>query len=485
MAQSKKDAADISCPSSEHRKMDKWLCKIRDVLDGEECIRAAKTRYLPKWIGEEDADYERRLAQSPFWPGFADALEGIVGKPFSSPLTVAGDTGQANQIDQKITDVIEDIDGRGNSLHVFARGTFWDGVSDGLAGILVDYPKADGEAKTLADEKKLNARPYWCAVKAENILSCFYESIGGRQYVRQMVIRECETEQDGYGEKEVERYRVMWPGKYQVWERQLDKVLTMVDSGTTSMPIVPFIPFYTGQRFGNYGAKPPLLELANQNISIYQRESRHEIAMTLAGYPMLKIIGVNTDSLPTEENWRTGKKEPAVAVGAGKVIVIPQQPSGQQGDADFIQPESTTLTESRNGVEAAKAEFLRLAKQPMQPGSGNITATANALSASKSNSAISTWALSLKDCLDQALVITCAWMSLEPNVSVNVPTDFTSDMRPDSEVQTLLAARTTGEISRETFQTEWKRRGMLSADFDPAVEQLRLESEGDLSGVTA
>lgn len=485
MATPIKKEADVSTPSSDHRRMEKWLNKIHAVLEGEECVRAAKTKYLPKWPGEEDGAYDRRLAQSPFWPGFSDALDGIVGRPFGTPLTVSGDTGQTNQIDQRITDVLEDVDGRGNALHTFARDVFSDGISDGLAGILVEFPITDGEVKTLADEKKLNARPYWVEVKAKNLLSCFYESVGGRQFVRRMVIRECEDEQDGNGEKEVERFRVLMPGKYEVWEQQEGGALTMVKSGAVSMPIVPFASFYAGKRFGNYGARPPLLELANQNISIYQRESRHEIAMLLAGYPMLRIIGAPADSLPTETNSRTGKKETVVEVGAGKVIVIPPNPGGTQGSADYIQPASTTLTESRSGVEAAKAEFLRLAKQPMMPGSGSTTATANALAASKANSAISTWALGLKDCLDQALVFTCAWMNLEPNVSVNVQVDYTSDTRPDSDVQTLLTARTMGELSREQFQIEWKRRGMLSADFDPAQERLRLESEGDLNGVTA
>lgn len=477
MATQQKQTADAFTESADHIEMARWLRKIEDVLAGEECIKAAGEKYLPRWKKENAESYRRRLAATPWWPGFADAVENITGKPFASPLAVEGDDGATNAIGQKLSDVTDDVDGAGNGIHVFARDLFADGIANGMAGILVDFP-ADGaeEVKTLADERKRAARPYWAHIKAGNILACYFESVGGRQFIRHLRFRECYTEQDGYGEKSVERVRVMEPGRFEVWERSAGGAPLMVESGKVTLPIVPFVPFYAGKRFGNYGVKPPLLELANKNISIFQKLSRKEQTFTLAGFPMLKIKGASeSDVGKTRDD--NGKAEPEIEVGPGITILLPRDTDGTTGDADFISPEADVLTEIRNDVEADIKEFLRLAKQPMMPGSGTTTATANALEASKANSAISTWALALKDALDQALAITCAWMNLKPTATVSVPTDFTSDMRPDSDVQVLLTARAQREISLETFWGEWKRRGMLSADFDPAQELHRLETD--------
>jgi hypothetical protein len=473
----KQEQADVTTPSTDHRDMAGWLRKIADVRGGEETIKAAGVEYLPKWKKEPNDVYERRKAGTPWWPGFEDALINIAGKPFATPLTVTSDDQSKNILDQRISDVIADVNGSGDALHTFARDIFLNGIANGLAGILVDFPKKDPNAKTLADEKRLGLRPYWAPVHARDILACYYEMIGGKQFVRHMRIRERRTQQDGYGEKTVEQIRVLEPGRFELWQVVSDAAPEKIDEGETSLSYVPFVPFYTGQRFGNFAAKPPLLELANKNIHIYQKLSRKEQTLTLAGFPMLKVRGLDPELVPqTEDSY--GRKIPEIEVGPGVVLAFPRESEGSLGDADYISPQADVLTEIREDLEADIREFQRLAKQPMQPGSGNITATANALDASKSNSAIATWALGLKDCLDQALVFTADWMGLKPSASVNVPTDFTADIRPDTDAKDLLSARAMGFISQETFLSEWKRRNMLAPDLDVAGEMHRIETDG-------
>lgn len=48
---------------------------------------------------------------------------------------------------------------------------------------------------------------------------------------------------------------------------------------------------------------------------------------------------------------------------------------------------------------------------------------------------------------------------------------------PAGDFGTLLNAVNAGQLSRQTFWTELQRRGVLSDDFDPEVEQHHIESD--------
>src|SRR5690606_8875651 len=121
---------------------------------------------------EEDASYTARKSTATLYPAFRRTVGVMSGKPFAKQLTLQDD------VPPKIQDLAQDIDAQGTSLHVFASKLAQEALSHGLCGVLVDFTRT-GEVKTLADERKVGARPYFVWIKHDQILGWKTERTNG------------------------------------------------------------------------------------------------------------------------------------------------------------------------------------------------------------------------------------------------------------------------------------------------------------------
>lgn len=62
------DSAGPEYTSVDYRAMELTWCKISDIMSGADCIRAARTKYLPKYEEESKTEYDRRLQSAPWRP---------------------------------------------------------------------------------------------------------------------------------------------------------------------------------------------------------------------------------------------------------------------------------------------------------------------------------------------------------------------------------------------------------------------------------
>lgn len=474
---------------------DDWQ-QIKDIRAGARVVKAAERTYLPSYEKESDAAYKRRLRYTPWRPVFVDALRNICSKPFTKKVQVNGeapDDIQGGVIDDKTKrrqgGFIDDVDGQGNHLHVFARDTFVNGVADGLSAILVDYPTM-APGLTLADEKAAGARPYWVRVPAIDIIALYFKVLNGRVVISHIRIKECVVERDGFDEVTKERVRIfeldetgqpMW----QLWESQMDAETKkagwfLIGEGAITLPEIPIALFFTGERSGNYRVKPPLIDMAVMQIEIYRALSRKDEIFTYAGSPMLKATGMNPP-VPTTVTNPDGsvadRPAPQIEVGPKVVLFGPPSMDGVQPDWDFIQPDAANLTAVSEDVCETIKEFNTLALQPMMPDTGNITATAAAIDAAKSHSAVEAWANGLTDTLNQAMKFTMLWMGKADTVTVEVHTDFGVDVTGVEEAKVLADAQKRGVISQKTEREELVRRGILGPNFEEEEEEERLADE--------
>ena len=82
-----------------------------------------------------------------------------------------------------------------------------------------------------------------------------------------------------------------------------------------------------------------------------------------------------------------------------------------------------------------------------------------------------------EDAIEQALVLTAKWLELEDGGSVTINTDFGPDKIDPADVNTLNAARKGGDLSRQNYLKELRRRGMLADDFDEKENTRELDQE--------
>lgn len=443
--------------------MDAAWTLIAGILAGAEAVREAGPLYLPKYPEETESEYARRRAVSPWRPEFADALRFLASRPFSRDIGIQGD------VSERLRALVEDIDGRGNSLTRFAAEAFEDAVAKGLHLILVDYPAMPPGASR-AEERARNARPYWVQIHPEDIVALHTDWVGGIETITHLRYRECVTRRDGFDEVEVERVRVYEPGLWQIYERGPDRTYALVDEGPIARgraghAAIPVVPLFIGHRLGALRVRPPLLDLAHMQIELYQALSRQDEILTFAASPMLTANGL----APPSDGGQ-------IAVGPKSILYAPPG-DGANASWDYIAPDAANLAQIRAHVASVTADMRRLGMQPMMERTGNATATGRAIDAAQAHSAVQAWALCLKDALEQAFVLTAQALDLDATVECIVHTDFGALPYADAPLAALDQARARGDIARTTYWDALKRFCVLPADFDPVREVEALQAE--------
>jgi hypothetical protein len=439
--------------------------------------------YLPKFPNEDGADYDRRRRYAPLTNIYADISSNLAAKPFAKTLEL--EEGSPADLEK----LAENIDGQGNSLHVFGRALFKSALDKGIDWVLIDYTRVPPGA-TLADERGMGARPYWVHVEAERLLAVYSEFLNGQEVIFHARIHEPAVELVGYAEVAIDRVRVFrrerlvndvrqtvgfGPPVWELWESISDEranttVWQQIDGGPVTVGVIPLVPFMTGKRRGNsWRVEPPLRDLAYLQVEEFQQESNLKNVKELAGFPMLAGNGV----MPPEDE---GGRRIIVPVGPKTVLFAPPSNEGRgHGEWAFCEPAASSMTFLQADLEKLRTEMRDLGMQPLTTANLTVITTANV--SMKAHSAVQAWALGFKDALEQAWIITCKWLGRNESPVVKVHTDFAVDFEAGSELDALLKAEAQAILSKRTVQDEFKRRGVLSDDFDAAEEEQRLAEE--------
>jgi len=477
-------------PSSDYNEMAPYWAMIDAILDGTPAMRAAGEKYLPKFDGEANPDYEFRRRNAKFTNIYRDIVEALAAKPFSKEVALVD--GSASTAVQEFC---EDVDGRGNHLHVFAANLFFTGINKAVDWILIDKPPVPEGAVSRQDEASLGVRPYWVRIPADNLIAVYSATIGGQEQIVHARILENTVVREGYGEKTIKRVRIFdrdvaydadgvasaGPASFQLWEEVVQTSGSSAASkwipvagGLIAIGIIPLIPFITGRRkAGSWCFNPPMQDAAYTQVEHYKQENALQYAADNTAFPMLAGNGV------TPMIGRDGKPLP-VPVGPKRVLYAPPAvgDSTAHGEWAFIEPSGTSLTFLAEQIKSTEKQLRELGRQPLTADTGNLTVVTTVFAAQKGNTAIQAWALNLKDALEKALQLTCLWLADSSEPEVSVYTDFAIDVETDRAVDVLLAMRANKDISREALINEAKRRDWLSPEYDAEEDEELIVSEG-------
>ncbi len=441
--------ANVSTPSAEASALAPMLEIIDDVRAGLPRMRQRSSIYLPRYQNESADDYKRRVNLAPWRSEFVDALRTLTAKPFSKPVTLGPDA------PEPIIRFTDDVDGRGNCLHVFARRFFESAIADGCALLLVDYPKAEG-IRTVADEKAAGLKPFWALYPASSIISLRTARIGGRIEIIDARLCEVVNEPDGeWGEKSITQIRRLTPGAWQVWRESKPGEWQIIDAGETSNAApqvgVNAVLLRTGEPLGDWSCRPPLLDLSYVQVELWKSLSNLAEVLEYSASPMLVARNVQLDS-STE-----------IKIGPRFCLQC-----GEGGDWKYVQPEADNIREIREHAKDVIADMQRLSMQPalVRPGA---TATEVGLQAAKAHSALEAWALGLRDALQTALQRTIPFMLHDDRRAVGAWTpvvdvhhDFGSEIGRNEEARIIVDSAKIGLVSKQIARAELIRRGLLA-----------------------
>lgn len=475
-AAGKNDEATVNTPSAAWLAMKPRWDLIDTLLAGTAAMRLAGTTYLPQHQYESDDAYEERLTRAVLKNYVEGTLGKLVGKAFKDPPALAD--GAPNQIE----DFCTDVDGEGNALAVFARSWFRMGVQKAFAWVLVDFTKAppreDGKPRTKADDEMDGSRPFWRLIDSADLIEVRGTIVGGKLILTRARIRECAVEPDGeWGEKVVQRVRVLLSGGYELW--RLVKVVrgkeqwTLEESGPMGLDYIPLVPFYTAKD-GLLEGKPHMEDLAYLNVEHWQSSSDQRTALTVGRFPILAASGV-TDG----EGNGPGR---TLVVGPKKFLTVPDP----QGKVYYVEHTGAALNAGKDDLERLEDAMAAYGAQFLRQKTGDATATGRALDGAEAISELQAWGVDFKDSLERALQITCEWLGIEAQGDKGPEVDFevgaevkTGDA---AELTALKDARNGKDISRVTYLKELQRRSVLSEEFNADEDQEMLDAEPPPAG---
>ena len=434
----------VDAPNNSWVRMEPGWLLIEQLLKGTRGIRQGHRKFLPQFPREADDSYDVRLSKavlSPFYKRLELLLAGMLTR---KPVRLT-------DVSDQVTEQLFDVDLQGNDLQTWLFNTARIALRYGHVGVLVDAPRA-GE----------NGRPYWITISPRELLGWRTEIADGRQRLTMLRIAETVTVPDGkYGEKDVERVRVLTPGAYEIHEKDEKGDYKIVDEGRTSLSEIPFAVAYAN-RTGVMESIPPLDDIAELNLQHYQVSSDLSNILSVSAIPLLAIYGFPQSA---EE----------ISAGASEALALPEtarseyiEPSGNSFDAQFKQLEQ--IENKINGLGLAAVLGAKLVGE---------SAEAKRIDRSQGDSTMMVIAQQMQDLIDNCLRFHAQYLQQPVAGSSQVNRDFMGQRLEPQEIQALLQLYTAGTITQDTLLNELANGDVLSEDFD-IEEEVEATQNGGL-----
>ncbi len=407
--------------------------------------------YLPPEPAELQVDYLSRLGRSPYDNRFAKSIHKFAALVLANGVEVQG------PLDPRHA---QDIDREGTTLEVFLHRCMISALRDGHTFVLVDFSLLSETPYSLADVQRLAPRPYWVHYGVNQLVNWRVES--GKLTLA--VLRETVFVPLGlYGEQEVEQYRVLYPGGWDLW-RQVGDSFEWVSGGATALQSIP-LACLSGGQLQQWGVSlPPLRALADLNLTHYQVKSDHLRKIHLCCLPVPEL----KDSLRPEG-------EPLV-IGPNSFVHI----RDPQGGFSWKEPTALSIEQSRKEVADLEEAMDLFSSAYLQAPGDRQAAYTTAVQAVELESSLGLFALQFAEGVNQALRFHADWLN-QPAAIVKLSGDIVRDKGRDSQMllaYSALADR--GQLSQASFLALLQGQEFLPADLDLSLEPETLQRDGVL-----
>lgn len=433
---------------------------INTLLGGSSAMRAAGTRFLPRFENEEASSYATRLERSFLNPSFSVAIESHASKPFSVPVVV-----ENHSEDLRLASLIDNTDGQGNDLTEFSKRLFTDADSYGMTHILADYSVSD--AQSLGEEIASGAGVNLVHIRCLDLFYWDAELVNGKHRLTEIrYFRDSVVPHGPFGKKQV-RQVVRWmANNWEVWqkvsdtnqvaqdrnEKDLERMANtigdweLVETGVNTLGEIPLTTIYF-KRTGFMEAEPPNYELAETVLEHYQDMSDQKNLESVARVGMLFASGFDEDETK------------GISIGP-KVLI---QSENTEASLKVVEHTGAAVSVGRNSLKILEDKMEELSLKPeINRTSGDVTASEVLTNSFNSSSELIYWSLAIQDGLKQAFINAYKWIGATPSDDflVNIYTDFTI-VGNMSDIPVLIDSHREGIIDQKTVLVEMIRRGSL------------------------
>ena len=421
---------------------------MRAVTEGTEYLRENSEAFLPLEPREDYDAYLARVNRAVFSPFTQRLIRAATGLVLRKPISLIGDPYWTEMFKM-------DVDGCGSDLDEYARRLLMCSLTYGQSHILVDYPAPSG-ARSLAEERAQDRRPYWIEVDPTNIYGWRLDRESNYGNLIQVRIAEKAVLPDGdFGEKIYDQVRVIEPGRYRVFRKRETvedlyeddgggyagsmsspegaKDYELAESGEFSLGEVPLVSIYSG-KVENLVSKPPLLDIAYLNLAHFQRQADLIHSLHVASQPMLVMEGYDDQT-----------KDLAISVN----YAMATQPGNK---VYYVEPASSAF-------DAQSAEIKELQMQMATLGISTLSqqkfvaesADARRLDRVDTNSMLAMVSMELEQKLQKAFNLSAEYVGIAPP-EVKISRDFDIERLIGQDITALTSLFDQQVIDREEFR---------------------------------
>ena len=414
------------------------------VTRGTNYLRDLCETYLPQEPREDDDAYQTRVDRSVLSPYTSRLIETAAGAILRKPIHIEGDP--------YWLELSDNIDGLGSDINEYARRALISSLTYGHSAVLVDYPSAMG-ARNLAEERAQGRRPYFIHVDAPQIWGWRQASTMPGSPLTQVRIHEYTTRPlNDFGEEQIEQMRVIYPGRYDLYTLGED-VVEFTESGGYSLDQIPLVPIYSNRR-GMLRSLPPLLDIANLNLTHYQRQADLIHALHIAAMPTLVL-----------EGWDDTTGSATMGVN----YAIAMQPGNK---AYYVQADATSFNAQMEEIQSLEQQMSTLGVTKLL-GQKFVAESAEAkrIDQAQSNSVLSIISQELESALNQAYGFAAEYVGIAPP-TISIDRDFDYYRLIGQDVSVLAQLSQMGKITDQML-LEILRRGEILPDNINIEEELQ------------
>jgi len=421
---------------------------MKAVTEGTDYLRQNSEAFLPLEPREDYDAYLARVNRAVFSPFTQRLIRAATGLVLRKPITLTGDPYWTEMFKM-------DVDGCKSDLDEYARRLLMCSLTYGQSHILVDYPAPSG-ARSLAEERAQDRRPYWIEVDPTNLYGWRLDRESNYGNLIQVRLAEKAVLPSGqFGEKVFDQIRVIEPGRYRVFRKKeqieemydvsdnssvgefevatTQKDYKQVESGSFSLGEIPLVTIYSGKT-DNLVSKPPLLDIAYLNIAHFQRQADLIHSLHVASQPMLVMEGYDDQT-----------KDLAISVN----YAMATQPGNK---VYYVEPASSAF-------DAQSAEIKELQMQMATLGISTLSqqkfvaesADARRLDRVDTNSMLAMVSMELEQKLQKAFNLSAEYVGIEPP-EVKISRDFDIERLIGQDITALTSLFDQQVIDREEFR---------------------------------
>lgn len=421
------------------------------LLGGAYAMKMAGITFLPKNYFEPKHRYLERLEGSTLLNAFKKTSSFLTDQVFEKDLVFSDD------VPDDFFENSENIDGKGTDINSFAKKIFFEGISEGAIGILLDAPVVS-EDMTEEERKEEGLSPFLKKIKTKDVLGTQEDENG---VITQIRIKESVVKTSGkFGKEYIEQVRVISTDEWKVYRKTDDGKEVLYESGKIKSGRVLFFPFVPGEQLSSYTGISPLDDLAELNLSHWRSQSDQNFILHTGRTPLLfgKKLG-DLQKVVTSTSYMMNSDEDGADLG-------------------FVEINGASISAGERDLTDKKNSMALYGLQQLIPRQGNQTATEKALTASDTNSNAGSWAGTLESVLQLVFEAYGEMTGKEfPKNGVSVNKEFDLSFMGQDGNKDLFDSIDYKTLSRKSAFDEFKKRGVYSEHLEWDEEQEQIQKE--------